>query len=226
MGQFVSIAIVGKNTIVREGLKGILAENGFQVVSTNADCLGLAKAAADQPELAIDIVIIDSASALDGNHSCRDLRTAFPNARIVLMGDDISVKTTSEALSLGADGYLPKHISSEPLVWSLQLIASGEKILPSQTVHALMASCWRHEERELMEFSNDIDLSDREIAVLRCLTRGDGNKQISRELSITEATVKFHVSAIMRKIGALNRTQAAIWAVSQGVAESKFAASA
>ncbi len=224
MGQCVSVAIVGKNTIVREGLRGILAENGFRVVFTGADCLSLVKGAAEQPELAIDIVIIDSASAPEGNHDCRNLRSVFPQARLVVMGDDISVKTTAEALSLGVDGYLPKHIAPEPLIWSLQLIASGEKILPSQTVHALMTSGWRHEERDLVDFASDVDLSDREIAVLRCLTRGDGNKQISRELSITEATVKFHVSAIMRKIGALNRTQAAIWAVSQGVVESRFAA--
>ncbi len=226
MGQFVRVAIIGKSTIVREGLRGILADHGFAVVSTSIDCAGLAKAVLDQPDLAVDMVIIDSASALEGNHNCRDLRSALPHARIVLMGDDVSVKTTSEALSLGADGYLPKHISSEPLIWSLQLIASGEKILPLQTVHALMASGWRHEEREMVGLTSDIDLSDREISVLRCLTRGDGNKQISRELSITEATVKFHVSAIMRKIGALNRTQAAIWAVSQKVVESKFAATA
>lgn len=229
MGELVSVAIVGANTIVREGLKGILAERGFKVVATRANCDALA---ADIPDLTrpdhsgIDIVIIDANSTLEGQASCQALRQALPGVRIVLLGDDFSVRTTSEALAFGADGYLAKEISSAPLAWSLQLVASGEKVVPSQTVKAMMETNWRDQHYDKLSMPNDIHLSDREVGVLRCLTRGDGNKQISRELSITEATVKVHVSAIMRKVGAMNRTQAAMWAVSRGVVESEHGPSA
>lgn len=215
MGEPVCVAIVGENTIVREGLKGILAERGFRVAMTSPDCTGVAAAAADLPP--IDIIIIDPVSMLEAEASCKLLRHALPGVRIVMLGDDFSVRTTSEALSFGADGYLAKQISCEPLAWSLQLVAAGEKVVPSQTADAMMATNWRDPQTDELNMPDDVQLSDREVGVLRCLTRGDGNKQISRELSITEATVKVHVSAIMRKVGALNRTQAAMWAVSRGV---------
>lgn len=221
MGELVCVAIVGENTIVREGLKGILTERGFRVVMTSPDSAGLAAAAADLP--AIDIIIIDPASMLEGETSCKLLRDALPDTRIVMLGDDLSVRTTSEALAFGADGYLAKQISCEPLAWSLQLVAAGEKVVPSETANAMMATNWRDQQTDELNVPDDVHLSDREVGVLRCLTRGDGNKQISRELLITEATVKVHVSAIMRKVGAMNRTQAAMWAVSRGVVEASRA---
>lgn len=217
MSALVCVAIVGGNAIVREGLKGILADRGFSVVATTSDCTELAAATADLGS--IDIVIIDTPSLAEGEAGCKVLRQALPDVRIVLLGDDFSVKATSEALAFGADGYLAKHISCEPLAWSLQLVAAGEKVVPSQTVNAMMVTNWHDPQPGAFSIPDDIQLSDREVGVLRCLTRGDGNKQISRELSITEATVKVHVSAIMRKVGALNRTQAAMWAVSRGVVD-------
>jgi two-component system nitrate/nitrite response regulator NarL len=62
-----------------------------------------------------------------------------------------------------------------------------------------------------------VNLSDREIEILKCLVAGEANKVISRRLLITEATVKVHIKAILRKLHAINRTQAAIWAVVRGL---------
>ncbi len=220
MSPDVHIAIVGKNEIVREGLRRILVERGFGVVETAAGCAELRAAANDHCQ--IDMIIVDSQSTIEGPGVCRSLREAYPDARIVLMGEDCSVRTTSEAMSAGVDGYLARQISCEPLARSLELIASGEKVVPSQTVAAMMATDWRSASDDWMANAGDVHLSAREIGVLRCLSRGDANKLISRELAITEATVKVHIKAIMRKLSVLNRTQAAIWAVSRGIAQSPY----
>jgi len=217
MKPAVRIAIVGKNEIVREGLRRILVERDFSVVAAVSSCAAL-RAASTEPHEA-NMIIVDSASNAEGQATCRQLREAFPTARIVLLGEDFSVQTTSEAMSVGVDGYLAKEISCEPLARSLELIASGEKVMPSQMVAAMMETEWRQNADDWMSTANDVHLSEREIEVLRCLTRGGANKTISRELAITEATVKVHIKAIMRKLSVMNRTQAAIWAVSRGVAE-------
>lgn len=213
----VSIAIVGRNEIVREGLRRILVDQGFSISATSIDADTLREKAADHVPL--DMIIIDSTSMVEGHAACRSLRAGFPAARIVLLGEDFSVKTTSETMSVGADGYLAKHISCGPLARSLELVASGEKVVPSQTVLEMIASDWRGntECAISLPMSSDVRLSERERGVLQCLARGDANKQISRELNITEATVKVHVKAIMRKLGVLNRTQAAIFAVTSGM---------
>lgn len=214
----VSVAIVGRNEILREGLRRILVDNGFAVVATSIDHKTLCENASDHP--VPEMIIIDSSSAIEGQIACRALRSDFPLSRIVLMGDDFSVRATSETMSVGADGYLAKHISCEPLIRSLELVASGEKVVPSQTVNVMIATDWSGNREAKLIVPADVRLSEREVGVLRCLTRGDANKLISRELAITEATVKVHVKAIMRKLGVLNRTQAAIWAVSRGLVES------
>jgi len=220
MNPQVSIAIVGRNEIVREGLSRILTEQGFSIVKTTAEANALREKG--DSGLAIDLIIVDSASTSEGHAACRSLRVDFPLARIVLLGEDFSIKTTSETMSAGADGYLAKHIDCGPLARSLELVASGEKVVPSETVIAMIASDWSNGRAGKTTFTTpgDVQLSVRETGVLRCLTRGDPNKLISRELAITEATVKVHIKAIMRKLGVLNRTQAAIWAVSRGLVES------
>ena len=220
MTTAVRIAIVGKNEIVREGLRRILVERDFSVVAAVSTCAALRALASEQQS--VNMIIVDSISNSEGQGTCKQIREAFPTARIVLLGEDFSVQTTSEAMSVGVDGYLAKEISCEPLARSLELIASGEKVVPSQMVAAMLETDWRHTADDWMTTAHDVRLSEREIEVLRCLTRGGANKTISRELAITEATVKVHIKAIMRKLSVMNRTQAAIWAVSRGVAEAPF----
>jgi two-component system nitrate/nitrite response regulator NarL len=96
-------------------------------------------------------------------------------------------------------------------------VASGEKVLPSQLVKHLplrsaMSNAELNDGSELLE-----TLSEREIETLRCLIMGYPNKVIAYRLDISEATVKVHVKAILRKLGVQNRTQAAIWAVNNGL---------
>jgi two-component system, NarL family, nitrate/nitrite response regulator NarL len=170
------------------------------------------------------LIIVDGASNAEGIDTCRALHDRYPTARLVLMGENHGIDYIATAFAVGVAGYLIKAIPCEPLVGAIKLILMGEKIVPSQTVDALVdpRSRFTCGNREAM--SAGANLSDREVEILECLILGEANKLISRRFTITEATVKVHVKAILRKLRVQNRTQAAIWAVNRGLVHADQAA--
>jgi two-component system nitrate/nitrite response regulator NarL len=215
MLQEIRVSILGKNEIVREGLKRILLDQSFVVETAVADPDQLVKTlnGKSQP----DLLIVDAHSDNENYDVCRRLHEQCPDSHVVLMADEFRAENVAAALRAGVDGYLVKAISCEPLGGALRLIALGEKVVPSQIVDSLMDPLWRNGSTSWNTNKLDLNLSDREIEILRCLISGDANKIIARRLDITEATVKVHIKAILRKLRVMNRTQAAIWAVTRGL---------
>lgn len=210
----VDFVIVGRNEIVREGLRRILADQGFSVMATQPDDPAFSGSGEmGSPQM----MIVDSPSVEEGIDICALLRAAYPEPRLVLIGDTYDLDTVSRAFSVGVDGYLVKAIACEALVGALRLILLGEKVMPSQTLCDLAKMSQHSGTMELRKPPVDVDLTDREVEILGRLVQGDANKLISRRLLITEATVKVHVKAILRKLHVMNRTQAAIWAVNRGL---------
>jgi DNA-binding NarL/FixJ family response regulator len=111
------------------------------------------------------------------------------------------------ALKAGASGYLVKDIGPAALRESLALVLMGEKVLPSELVPSLISAPARPGRSTLPR------LSAQEERILEYLARGEPNKEIAAHLSVTESMVKVHMKALLRKIGAPNRTIAAIWAL-------------
>ncbi|MEM6909749.1 MAG: response regulator transcription factor [Pseudomonadota bacterium] len=145
------------------------------------------------------------------------LQEELPDARLVVLSNDFDFDAMVGAFRAGVDGYIVKRIACEPLIESLKLVHMGEKVMPSELAAGLPRRWARGalpamSQRELVTL-----LSDREIETLRYLILGSPNKVIAGHLNISEATVKVHVKAILRKLGVQNRTQAAIWAVNNGV---------
>lgn len=207
------IIIVSKNEILREGLRRILADQGFAVDLTASRMAELSSAITSGSLLLIDVVVFE-----EGLQTCQALRERFPHQKIVLMTDEYSVENVTRAFSTGAiDGYIVKAMSCEPLAGALRLISLGEKIIPSQIVDSLSGAFSRSTAPNWQARCAGANLSVREVEILRCLVDGDPNKVISRRLSITDATVKVHIKAILRKLHVKNRTQAAIWAVERGL---------
>jgi two-component system, NarL family, nitrate/nitrite response regulator NarL len=124
----------------------------------------------------------------------------------------LSADWLKAAMGAGADGYLLKDVSPEALIQSLQLVVIGEKVFPTNLAALLLTqistpapqSSWR-------------GLSAREREILQHLVTGASNKLIANRLGITEATVKVHLKTLLRKIDVNNRTQAAIWAMNNGI---------
>lgn len=146
----------------------------------------------------------------------KTLRVAT-DARIAVLADTVANRTLAVALKAGADAYLNKSMSSESLLRALQLVMLGEVVYPTHVASLLIAGA--NEQAPAPERAQPVsnELSKREVQILRCLLAGQSNKAIARNLHITESTVKMHFKNVMRKINAQNRTQAAVWAIQNGL---------
>lgn len=214
--------LVEPNTLLREGLKRILAETHFSIIASSPS---LEDAHRYSPPDGQPFLLIISAS---GDHEeiyrrVRQLKVEQPSVKVIILVDQYDLKEVLHAFQAGADSYLVKSVSCEVLVKSLDLVMLGETVFPS-AILTLLRQQAIEVDRQQTETDDDMGdasaklgkrgLSVRETVILRCLMQGDSNKIIARKFDITEATVKVHVKAILRKIRAKNRTQAAIWAAS------------
>ena len=118
----------------------------------------------------------------------------------------------THSYELGIDAYLESTTSQDGFRQSLDLVVSGERIFPSRIKDPTTVA-----RADTDKASLPSSLSVRELEILRHLASGQANKVIANDLRITEATVKVHVKGILRKIGATNRTQAAMWAIHNGL---------
>lgn len=213
--------LVEPNALLREGLRRILSET----VYAPSVAAGAFDEVSSQcgPDSGTIVLIADASRDHEG--LCRHtklLKEQNPNAKVIMLVDQYDLNHVLTAFRSGADAYLKKSISYEVLVKSLDLVLLGEAIFPGAIIDLLREQDARVEESKQVsapEGHQELSppakgLSVRETVILRCLMDGDSNKIIARKYDITEATVKVHVKAILRKIQAKNRTQAAIWAAS------------
>ncbi|SOB78808.1 two component transcriptional regulator, LuxR family [Sphingomonas guangdongensis] len=207
----VNVALIGKNLILREGLQRILSDAGF-VVSQSLDVAGRFSETEANP-----VAILLDESRLTLRDDVEHIRSTSPGARIVCMVADFDYNDMCRAFGLGVDGLLTREIACPSLIASLQLVAAGEKVVPSKLVETLKqlqsTQVTSHAEAAI----SSARLTEREVEILNLLSLGYPNKLISRKLDISDATVKVHVKALMRKLQVQNRTQAAIWARRQGL---------
>lgn len=208
------VSLVVANALSREGLRRILEEEGITV------------AAYEHPEALIkararnhssDMVVIDCDDLADARREIAGLVNAIGEAQIVLLASRFDLELIVNAFKSGADGFIMKEISCGSLLGSLHLVAMGEKIMPSRMVDHLPQIIGHDAISQQPRLDTIELLSEREKETLCCLVSGYANKVITRRMDISEATVKVHVKAILRKLSVQNRTQAAIWAVNNGL---------
>lgn len=157
-----------------------------------------------------DLVLLDyGMPGMNGLDGLRMMRATDRAPRVALMSGVAPREVAEEALANGAAGFLPKTMPARSLVNAVRFMAMGEQFAPIDFMTAPAATKERHplEDR----------LSPREMQVLKGLCEGKANKEIARDLEIGEPTVKLHVKTLYRKIGAANRTQAAMIARDQGL---------
>ncbi len=207
--------LIGKHKLFREGLKSLLNGSQFDVVG-EVDDVGQTNSGLS-PHASPDIVLLDLSA--EPEHAAEDLvhlHSVLPNAQIVVLTETLSSHTLAACLAAGAHGYLIKDISVDALLQSLRLVVLGEKVFPTHLA-ALLVNGMAGIAPMRISSTDGHGLSEREVQILERLVLGEPNKMIANRLGITEATVKVHMKSLLRKIDASNRTQAAIWALKNGL---------
>jgi len=209
------VCLVGERRLVRAGLRHILRNDSFEVVREVDAVSGYGEI--DQE---CDLFLIDKPDdGRDIDADIRHLKRAPARVRAVVLAESMDGHRVAGSFVAGVDGYLLAEISPEALCESLRLVMLGEKVFPSRLVTLLASKAWEPRQPEPSAADSGGVLSDREVAIMSRLTGGMPNKVIASELTITEATVKVHLKSIMKKIGVSNRTQAAVWAINNGMAK-------
>jgi DNA-binding NarL/FixJ family response regulator len=206
----IRLMIVDDQKLMREGLRTLLElEGGFEIVAE----VGEGQAALDAyAELQPDVVLMDiRMPGMDGVEATRRLHEKWSNARVIILttfNDDAYV---FEALRVGALGYLLKDLSGHELANAVQTVANGGVLIDPSVARKVVAEFARltPSARPINDGLPD-PLTERELDVLRLLAEGMSNREIGNKLSLAEGTVKNYVTNVLQKIGARDRTQAAL----------------
>lgn len=213
------LLLVDDQAMFREALRTLLAlQQDFEIVGEAGD--GASAIDAAQRERP-DVVLMDlRMPGLGGVEATRRLRDELPESRVIVLTTFEEDEEVFAALRAGAVGYLLKASPSAKLCEAIRLAARGESLLEPSVATKLVAEFTRLAERvPLLKPARELiePLSPREQEVLRLLTGGLSNKEIGARLNLAEGTVKNHMSQVLGKLGALDRTQAALRARELGL---------
>ncbi len=208
----IHVLIVDSHALIRSGIQTFLRPCADIILAGEATHAAQAteQAARLQPEvILLDLELPDPQSATQAGAVpvIRALLRAAPRAHILALSPLYDEQALWNALEAGATGYLLNDFSPEELARSIRFAAGGHLVVPAQATSALVRGPSRGAPLP------SAPLSERELQILTCLTRGWSNPQIARQLTLSRRTIKFHVSNILSKLGASSRTEAVARAV-------------
>ncbi len=208
MSEMIRVFLVDDQTLVRQGVRSLLAlAEGIEVVAEASDGR---EAVARIPEVAPDVVLMDmrmpvmsglealQALSRSGQLPPTIILTTFDDDQLVLAG-----------LKAGARGYLLKDVSLEQLVGAIQTVAGGGSLVQPAVTQRLLSGL-EHMQNEFVSLDRPDPLTDRETEILRLMAVGFSNKENANSLGVAEGTIKNHVSSILSKLGVRDRTRAVL----------------
>ncbi len=209
----IRVLIVDDHAMVRQGIATFIElQDDVEVVGEAVD--GRA-AIAQVDECKPDVVLMDLVMPeMDGVTATREIKTRHPDVKVLALTSFVNDAQIAPALQAGASGYLLKDITASELMHAIRAAQRGETPLAPAVAKKLVehVTAPREDTHRLDQ------LTERERQVLALLGQGMSNKEIAARLSISEKTVKFHVSSILSKLGVSDRTQAALFASKHGLA--------
>jgi two-component system, NarL family, response regulator LiaR len=211
----IRLLLVDDHAVVRKGLRALLDREGGIEVAGEAENGDQAVTAAER--LRPDVILMDlEMPGAGGVDATRRITESRPDARIVVLTSHASEEDVFPALKAGAVGYLLKHSAPEDVLQAIHRAYRGETVLHPAIARMVLQELHRPAAAKHTQTSDA--LSDRELEVLRLIARGMSNLEIANTLFVGEATVRSHVSTILRKLQLASRTQAALYAVRTGLA--------
>ena len=216
--ETIRVLVVDDHEVVRRGLLAFLdGEPDIDVVGQAGgggqalDVLASMDSEGRRPH----VIVMDLQMApLDGIESTRQVRARYHDVEVVALTSFGDEERVHAALRAGASGYVLKDSDADDVAEAVRAAHRGKLQLDPVVARTLTASL-----RRTRDVDPSSELTSRELDVLRLVARGEPNKQIASELGIGERTVRTHVSRMLRKLNLSSRTQAALWAVREGLVE-------
>ena len=210
------VAIIDDQPLFTDGLGRIVgAQDGMEVVGVAHDGESGIKMCA---ELLPDVILMDiNMPIMDGVTATGKIRDLLPDAKILILtvhADDVHV---FQGIKAGATGYLLKDCTPEDLSRAIKTVYTGDTIMAPEIARKMLLA-FEEADPEQPEAPS---LTRRELDIVTAFARGRGNKQIARDLSISEKTVRNHVSNIYKKLHVYDRTQAVLYAIREGLIETE-----
>jgi NarL family two-component system response regulator LiaR len=217
MNGDIRVLIVDDHTVVRDGLQALItAEPGMQVVGSAADGV---EAVSMARELKPDVILLDLVMPrMDGVQTILEIKKDNPEARILVLTSFAENHQVFSAIKSGAMGYLMKDTSSEELIQAIRDTYNYQPAMQPKIARQLMQDIQSQGSKP----GSEMALTEREIEILQLVALGKTNQEIADDLVLSERTVRTHITNILAKLGLSNRTQAALYALREGIAHIKY----
>lgn len=212
MTDTIHLLIVDDHKIVREGLKAFIAPtSGFEVIGEASNGLE----AVDQANrLRPDVILLDLVMPeLDGIGATSAIKKNNPDAKIIIITSFVDELKVISAIKAGASGYMLKDSSPQELEAAIRDVFHGESAFPSRITSILVKEISRPEKPA----ESSIHLTEREIEILKLIAQGLPNQEIADRLFLSVWTIRTYVTEILDKLQVENRTQAALYALREGL---------
>jgi len=213
MSECIKVLIVDDHTLFRQGLRKLL--EAYEEVQVVGEAGNGKEALSKVDEVFPDLVLMDiKMPRMDGIESIELIKKSHPQLNIIALSMYEDAEYVLKAVNAGASGYVEKNISADRLVDTVKQVQDGSKplvhlVVGSETLQVVVPV--------IPDTGKDKGLSEQERRVLWLMSDGKSNKQIAKELFISEQTVKGHIHNIFRKLGVSDRTQAVAVALREGL---------
>lgn len=208
-GRITEILLVDDHPVVRMGLR--MAINAFERCEITGEAASGEEALYLCQKLRPDVILLDlQMEGIGGVQAARSIRASYPTVFIIALTSFANQKTAAETVAAGVHGFLLKDFSPEELEQTITDVCAGKTVISPEISKQLKAA-------ELSGPLDAFDLGEQQIKVLFFVTKGLTNKEISQQMGISVATVRYHVSVVLEKLGVSNRTEASALAVANNL---------